>query len=64
MGKEDLALGRVYPALSEIREVSALIAAEVAGIAYREGLASREEPDDILADIREHMFKPVYPHYA
>ena len=61
---EDLALGRVYPQLSHIREVSAQIAAEVAGIAYREGLAQREPPEDILEDVRQHMFQPLYPHYA
>jgi malate dehydrogenase (oxaloacetate-decarboxylating)(NADP+) len=61
---EDLALGRIYPSLSCIREVSALIAAEVATIAYRQGLAQRDTPEDILADIREHMFQPLYPHYA
>ena len=54
----------VYPRLSQIREVSAQIAAEVAGIAYREGLAQREKPEDILADIREQMFQPLYPHHA
>ena len=64
VSEEDLALGRVYPRLSQIREVSAKIAAEVAGIAYREGLAQREAPGDILADIREQMFQPLYPHYA
>lgn len=61
---EDLDLGRVYPSLSRVREVSALIAAEVAAIAYDQGLAQREAPDDILGDIREHMFQPLYPHYA
>jgi malate dehydrogenase (oxaloacetate-decarboxylating)(NADP+) len=61
---EDLALGRVYPSLSRIREVSALIATEVATIAYREGLASGEPPEDLLAHIREQMFQPLYPHYA
>jgi malate dehydrogenase (oxaloacetate-decarboxylating)(NADP+) len=64
VSQEDLDLGRVYPSLARIREVSALIAAEVAAIAYREGLAQRDEPADILADVREHMFEPIYPHYA
>ena len=50
--------------LSRIREVSALIAADVARIAYDSGLAGKEEPGDILTDIREHMYQPVYPHYA
>jgi malate dehydrogenase (oxaloacetate-decarboxylating)(NADP+) len=64
VSEEDLALGRVYPSLSRIREVSALIGAEVAAIAYRQGLAQRETPEDILADVREYMFQPLYPHYA
>ena len=64
VSEDDLAAGRVYPCLSRIREVSALIAAEVAAIAYREGLARRDAPADILADVREHMFEPIYPHYA
>jgi malate dehydrogenase (oxaloacetate-decarboxylating)(NADP+) len=61
---EDLAMGRVYPGLSQIREVSAQIAAAVADMAYDEGLARREQPDDVLADAREAMFQPLYPHYA
>jgi malate dehydrogenase (oxaloacetate-decarboxylating)(NADP+) len=61
---EDLAMGRVYPGLSRIREVSALIAAEVAAIAHQRGLAGVPQPADILADIRARMFQPVYPHYA
>jgi malate dehydrogenase (oxaloacetate-decarboxylating)(NADP+) len=61
---EDLALGRVYPPLSRIREVSALIAAEVARIAWDTGLAGRDKPDDILADVQASMYQPVYPHYA
>jgi malate dehydrogenase (oxaloacetate-decarboxylating)(NADP+) len=61
---EDLACGRVFPGLARIREVSALIAAEVAGIAWRRGLASGPEPDNLLEHVREQMFEPVYPHYA
>ncbi|MBT8110314.1 MAG: NAD-dependent malic enzyme [Gammaproteobacteria bacterium] len=60
----DLERGRVYPALSRIRQVSALIARDVAKIAYDSGFTDREEPDDILADIHEYMYHPVYPHYA
>ncbi len=61
---EDLAMGRVYPSLARIREVSALIAAEVAAIAHQRGLAGVPQPADILADIRTRMFQPIYPHYA
>ena len=60
----DLARGSVYPSLSRIREVSALIAYEVAKIAWAQGLAECEEPEDIMAEIRKHMFQPIYPHYA
>ncbi len=62
--EDDLAAGRVYPRLERIRQVSAAIATEVATIAYREGLAGREMPDDVARDIRERMFEPRYPHYA
>jgi len=60
----DLERGRVYPALSKIRQVSALIARDVATIAYRSGYTDRAEPEDILADIQDSMYQPVYPHYV
>ena len=60
----DLERGTVYPPLSRIREVSAKIAFEVATIAFNTGLADREMPEDLMAEIRAHMYKPVYPHYA
>jgi len=64
VSESDLSRGSVYPPFSRIREVSALIAFEVAKIAWSQGLAEREEPEDIMADIHEHMFLPVYPHYG
>ena len=60
----DLKRGRVYPALSRIRQVSALIARDVAKIAYDKGLTDRDEPEDILAEIHQYMYQPVYPHFA
>jgi len=60
----DLERGRVYPALSLIRQVSALIARDVAKMAYDNRFTDRKPPDDILADIHEHMYQPIYPHYA
>jgi malate dehydrogenase (oxaloacetate-decarboxylating)(NADP+) len=62
--QEDLAMGRVYPRLARIREVSAEIAAAVAKIAWDQGLTERPEPDDIHAWVRAQMYQPVYPHYA
>ena len=57
---EDLALGRVYPPLARIREISARIAAAVADIAHRTGLARTTRPADLLADVQARMFEPVY----
>lgn len=62
--ENDLAVGRIYPALAKIRDVSAAIAAAVASEAHRSGLAGRELPQDLEAAIRDHMYDPVYPHYA
>jgi len=64
VSESDLERGRVYPALAHIRQVSALIARDVAKMAYDNGFTDREEPDNILADVHEHMYQPVYPHYA
>ncbi|MEH6583279.1 MAG: NAD-dependent malic enzyme [Halioglobus sp.] len=64
VSEEDLAAGRLYPSLEKIRKVSVDIASEVAGIAWQSGLATIEEPEDILASITASMFQPVYPHYA
>ena len=60
----DLELGRVYPKLSRIRHVSARIAADVATMAYDRGFTDKEKPEDVLADIHEHMYHPIYPHYV
>jgi len=64
VSESDLSRGSVYPPLSRIREVSALIAYEVAKIAWSQDLAECEEPEDIMAEVHKHMFLPVYPHYA
>ena len=60
----DIDRGRLYPSLSRIREVSAQIAHDVAKMAYENKLTDKEEPEDVLADIHQHMYQPVYPHYA
>jgi len=64
VSEEDLAMGRVYPALSKVREVSIHIATAVAEEAYRSGLARRARPDDIEADIRARVFNPNYYDYV
>jgi len=60
----DLERGRVYPPLSRIRKVSALIARDVARVVYARGLTDKDEPEDIDAEIHDYMYQPVYPHFA
>jgi malate dehydrogenase (oxaloacetate-decarboxylating)(NADP+) len=61
--EDDLAVGRIYPPLSRIREVSLRIAAAVAEIAHRTGIAQAPKPADMVEDIRTRMFQPVYREY-
>jgi malate dehydrogenase (oxaloacetate-decarboxylating)(NADP+) len=63
VGEEDLALGRVYPALSKIREVSVRIATAVVNEAHKTGLARRPRPADVEGDVRSRMFVPEYREY-
>lgn len=56
----DMAAGRIYPVLSRIRDVSVAIATAVAEIAWREGLATAPQPDDIGQYVREFMYDPQY----
>jgi malate dehydrogenase (oxaloacetate-decarboxylating)(NADP+) len=58
--EEDLAQGSLYPALPRIREVSAGIAAAVAGVAYRRGLAATTPPADVLGYVESRMYNPRY----
>jgi malate dehydrogenase (oxaloacetate-decarboxylating)(NADP+) len=64
VSEADLELGRVYPKLSYIRHVSARIAADVATMAYDKGYTKRPRPDDVLKDVQEYMYQPIYPHYV
>jgi malate dehydrogenase (oxaloacetate-decarboxylating)(NADP+) len=64
VSQDDLSRGSVYPELKRIRDVSAAIAAAVAAVAVRDGLAVRPLPEDPLPFIRSQMYEPVYPQYA
>ena len=61
---EELAMGRVFPTLTNIRAVSLRIATAVAQIAHDSGYARVPRPDDIEADIKQRMFVPDYPSYV
>ncbi len=60
----DLAMGRIYPSLTRIREVSARIGVAVAEVAFRDGLAGIERPADVPALVRGAMWTPEYPVYV
>jgi malate dehydrogenase (oxaloacetate-decarboxylating)(NADP+) len=60
----DLEQGRVYPPLSRIREASAIIATQVAEIAYIRGLSSRPRPHDLASYVRSLMYLPEYESYV
>ena len=60
----DLALGRVYPDLKRIREVSAAIAVGVADVALDRGLAGIVRPANLDRHVEAAMFDPHYPSYV
>ncbi len=62
--EDDLAQGRIYPSLSQIREVSIQIATAVAAEAHATGLARVARPEDIEADVRSRVFEPEYYDYV
>jgi malate dehydrogenase (oxaloacetate-decarboxylating)(NADP+) len=62
--KDDLAKGRLFPALSRVLEISAQIAAAVAEVAHDRGLATEPWPKDMLAHVRSLQYKPVYKQYV
>jgi malate dehydrogenase (oxaloacetate-decarboxylating)(NADP+) len=58
--EEDLAVGRVYPPLSDVRRVSLAIACAVAEEAYAKGLAEAPRPKDLRAHVASMMYEPRY----
>ena len=57
---DDLNQGRIYPALTQIREVSAAIATAVAERAWQLGLAQQPRPANVEAYVRAQMYEPEY----
>jgi len=56
----DLAQGSLYPPLAGVREVSARIAIAVAELAFRDGLAQIDHPEDLAALVHREMYDPRY----
>jgi malate dehydrogenase (oxaloacetate-decarboxylating)(NADP+) len=64
VSRDDLAQGLLFPPLPSIRSVSLRIAAAVARVAWKRGLAGSRKPKDLEAFIRGSVFEPNYPGYA
>ncbi|KAG5067704.1 hypothetical protein JHK85_000081 [Glycine max] len=61
---ENYEKGLIYPPFSNIREISANIAASVAGKAYELGLATRlPRPQNLVKYAESCMYSPVYRNY-
>ena len=60
---DSLTAGRLYPDLGIIREISGQIAAAVCEVAFEQGIAGIERPDDLPGFIRERMYYPRYVPY-
>jgi malate dehydrogenase (oxaloacetate-decarboxylating)(NADP+) len=61
---DDLSIGRIYPELTRIREVSTAIAIAVAETAFARGLARQARPADLAAHVTAQMYQPDYVDYV
>lgn len=61
VSEKEIAQGQIYPALEQIRDISAKIAVKVIETAFSEGLAKLDpRPDDLMAFVKDNMFSPEY----
>jgi malate dehydrogenase (oxaloacetate-decarboxylating)(NADP+) len=61
--QSDLAVGRLFPPLARIRDISVSIAAAVAQEAFRDGSARIAQPRDLLELTKSKMWEPKYRNY-
>ncbi|HUB66908.1 MAG TPA: NAD-dependent malic enzyme [Candidatus Methylacidiphilales bacterium] len=65
VSEKDLEMGRIYPPLAKIRQVSTAIAMATAEVAYRQGLASHlPKPAHLHTYIESLMYEPRYENYV
>ena len=62
--EEELKYGCIYPPLTKIREVSAVIATAVVEVAYQRNLATVARPGNLLEHVKAQMYWPVYTEYV
>ena len=60
---DDLKIGRIYPSLKLIREVSANIAVAVAKVVFARGLTQMPKPADLPGHIKSIMYDPNFQEY-
>ncbi|MEQ9103997.1 MAG: NAD-dependent malic enzyme [Rhodothermales bacterium] len=58
--EERLAVGGLFPPLTDIREVSLEVAVATAEVAYKEGLARVDRPDDLRAMLAKMRYDGTY----
>ncbi len=63
LSDSDLEKGRLYPPLTEIREISINIALKVAEVAFDKNIARVSRPENLMSTIEEMMFSSKYPLY-
>ncbi|KAF5466528.1 hypothetical protein F2P56_016446 [Juglans regia] len=64
VSEENFAKGLIFPPFTNIRKISAHIAAKVAAKAYELGLATRlPQPKDLVTHAESCMYSPVYRSY-
>eukprot|EP00898_Chlorokybus_atmophyticus_P002768 jgi/Chlat1/3492/Chrsp23S03681 len=57
----EVAQGILFPSVSKVREISAIVAAAVMEAAYQEGVAGAERPaDNLLEYVKQQMYTPLY----
>jgi malate dehydrogenase (oxaloacetate-decarboxylating)(NADP+) len=61
--EEEYAMGRIYPRLGRIREVSVAIGVAVAEVAFRRGLTKLNRPDDLMGHMKARLYEPTYSEY-
>jgi len=62
--EDDLAQGRIFPSLTRIREVSAVIATTVAEVSFKRSLTTMNRPPDLSAYVKAQMYDPTYKEYV
>jgi malate dehydrogenase (oxaloacetate-decarboxylating)(NADP+) len=62
--ESDLEVGRIYPSMKRIREVSSVIGQAVAEVAFDDGLAGVARPADALTLVEANMWEARYESYV